>query len=92
MAVFNQDDEVCSRSRVVTKKFILEDGTELTQEQYLYGIDSDVEPIPAHIICRRVELLNDMIDMIHDEDLKERDSYRLNACINARTFWLKLGE
>ena len=74
------------------KTFTLEDGTVLSQDEYLYGVDSELEPIPAEIICRRVELLDEVIEELQEQHYLVRNSGRLNACLKAKTFWQSLGE
>lgn len=74
------------------KEFTLQDGTILSQNEYLYGVDSKLEPIPAHIVCRRVELLEEVIEELQDQPYLVRDSVRLNACLKAKKFWQELGE
>jgi len=74
------------------KQFTLDDGTVLSQDEYLYGVDSELEPIPAEIICRRVELLDEVIEVLHEQHYLIRDSARLNACLKAKTFWQSLGK
>lgn len=76
----------------MNKEFTLQDGTALSQNEYLYGVDSEVEPIPAEIICRRIEMLDEAIDEIQSQHWLARDSGRLNKCLKAKKFWQELGE
>ncbi len=74
------------------KEFELYDGTMVSQDIYLYGLDSEVEPIPAEIVCRRVELIDDVLDEIQDQHYLVRDTARMNSCLKAKSFWQSLGE
>ena len=64
----------------------------LTQQEYLYGKDVEVPSIPADIIMRRVELLNDNLEELLDVPFFKRDGLRVNAVIKAKEFWLKINE
>jgi len=54
---------------------------------YLYGKEVEVPEIPADIIMRRVELLNDTLTDLLSEPLLERDTLKINRVLKAITFW-----
>ena len=64
----------------------------MTKHEYLYGKDAEVPSIPADIIMRRVELLNDHLEELLDVPFYKRDGKRVNAVIKAKEFWLKINE
>lgn len=74
------------------KEFELYDGTMVSQEEYLYGIGCEIEPIPAEITVRRVELIDDVIEEIQNQNYLERDMARMNSCLKAKKHWQSLGE
>ncbi len=54
---------------------------------YLYGADVDVPVIPADVIMRRIELLNDNLQELMSVSYVIRDTHRCNAIIKAISFW-----
>jgi len=74
------------------KRYFDKDENELTHEEYLYGKDVDVPNIPADVIMRRIELLDDHILELFKAPIIDRDGARLNAVIKAKNFWLKINE
>ena len=74
------------------KRFYDKDENELTQEEYLYGKDVDVPEIPAEVIMRRLELLDEHLEELFTLPMIERDGARCNAVIRAKNFWLKINE
>jgi len=61
----------------------------LKSNSYLYG-DAEVPEIPADIIMRRVELLEDNLCELLKTPYQTRDSARVAAVMKARTFWTSL--
>jgi len=58
---------------------------------YLYGTD-DIEPIPSHVIMRRLELLDEMLYELQEVHYLERDFKRIRAVTKARKFWEAISE
>jgi len=54
--------------------------------KYLYGTD-DVPDIPAEVVMRRLELLNDALAEVKDMHYLARDNERKNAILKAIQFW-----
>ena len=73
------------------KKYYDAKGSELTQKEYLYGIDVDVTPIPNEYITRRLELLEEHLAELLDTHPLQREGARINAIISAKDFWSRLG-
>ena len=63
------------------------DGAEVTQEEYLYGIDTKVPHIPQEVIASRVKLLNKQLSIVLECDYHLRDQARKNEVIKAINFW-----
>ena len=58
----------------------------LTNE-YLYGTEVEVPEIPAELIVRRLELLNDNLELLLEVDYRVRDNERVAKVIDAIKFW-----
>lgn len=63
----------------------------MKSNEYLYGTD-DVPEIPAHVIMRRVELLDEQLSELLETPYKERDIKRVRAVEEAIKFWEEIGE
>jgi len=59
----------------------------INPNDYLYGKDADVPPIPRDVIMRRIELLQDNLDVLLNHSYHTRDGNRCNAVIKAIDFW-----
>ena len=57
---------------------------------YLYGEEVEVEPIPAEISMRRIELLQEHLEGLLKVDYRHRDLERVQAVIKAINFWESL--
>jgi len=64
----------------------------LKSNSYLYGDDTEVPEIPAEVIMRRVELLDEHLFELLKVSYKTRDNARVRAVIKARTFWTSLNK
>ena len=64
----------------------------LSQVEYLYGENVEVPDIPAEVILRRIELLDNHLEKLLEVHSLERDGARCNAVIRAKNFWLKINE
>ena len=53
---------------------------------YLYGAE-EVPEIPAEIIVRRLELLNDNLEVVLSTGWETRDEQRKNDIIKAIRYW-----
>jgi hypothetical protein len=56
-------------------------------DEYLYGKEVEVPEVPADIIVRRIELLNENLEELLKEDYRTRDTARVTAIVRAITFW-----
>jgi hypothetical protein len=71
----------------MAKKFKLEDGTEVSQVEYLYGTGVIPPEIPKASIHKRIELLDENLKRVLDVDYLNRDGTRANAIMKAKRFW-----
>ncbi len=55
--------------------------------QYLYGEDAEIEPIPNELLVRRLEALNDNLRELLTKHYFDREEMRINAVIKAIDFW-----
>ena len=69
------------------KKYFDKDGEELTQQEYLYGKDVEVEPIPQEAINKRVEVLKKHLSELLDHSYHTRDTKRVSSVLNAIKYW-----
>ena len=60
--------------------------------EYLYGIEVEVPEIPAELIVRRLELLNENMEELLKEDFRTRDLTRTKAVFEAIRFWENINE
>jgi len=74
------------------KKYHDKNGIELTQKDYLYGIDAEIAPIPAEFICRRIEALKEHLAELLDVPHLQRCGSRCNAIIKSIEFWEKIND
>jgi len=58
----------------------------MVSNEYLY-MDNEVPEIPADIIIRRVEALNDTLEELMDVPYLQRDGARVRAVVKAIHFW-----
>ena len=63
----------------------------MLENKYLYGTD-DVPEIPAHVIMRRIELLDDELTDILEAHYTKRDLKRKRAIEKAIKFWEDISE
>ncbi len=61
-------------------------------KEYLYGIDAEIPDIPAEIIVRRVETLNEQLAEELDKSYFTRDNARVYAIASAIDFWEKIND
>ncbi len=59
---------------------------------YLYGEDAEIPDIPAEIIVRRVEILNEQLEEELDKHYFVRDNSRVNNIAKAIIFWETINE
>jgi len=64
----------------------------MSKQEYLYGKDSDIEPIPEEIIMRRIEALEEHLSELLEVDMFQRDGKRCNSVIRAIQFWRRINE
>ncbi len=55
--------------------------------QYLYGEDVEIEPIPNELLVRRLEALNDNLRELLTKHYFDREEMRINAVVKAIDFW-----
>ncbi len=55
--------------------------------KYLYGEDAEVEELPADIIMRRVEILEEHLTELYTVHYMDRDYERIRAVDKALKFW-----
>ena len=72
------------------KKYHDENGTELSQQEYLYGVDAEIAPIPAEFILQRVVALEDHLSELLEVHPLQRDGARCNKIIKSIEFWNRL--
>lgn len=60
---------------------------------YLYGKDAQVPDIPAEIIVRRIELLEEHLEELYaTTDYMTRDISRIRLVLEAIKFWSEINE
>ena len=59
--------------------------------EYLYGTD-DVPTIPADVIMRRIELLDEQLSDLYEVKYMDRDEKRIRAVRKALDFWERISE
>ena len=57
---------------------------------YLYGDGVEVPDVPADIIMRRIELLDDNLTALLEVPLQDRDFVRIKDVLKAIKFWSTL--
>jgi len=62
----------------------------MKRDSYLYGKFIEIPEIPADIIMRRVELLNDNLSELLAVPHLKRDTVRVNAILKAIDFWERM--
>lgn len=55
--------------------------------QYLYGEDAEIEPIPNELLVRRLEALNDNLRELLTKHYFDREEMRISAVVKAIAFW-----
>lgn len=65
---------------------------QVSQQEYLYGKDVKLEPIPKHIIDCRVKALNKHLTSLLDHSFYTRDRARIAAVLKAIKYWENLNE
>ncbi len=76
----------------MSKRYIV-DGVEISQQEYLYGKDVEVEPIPEYMIMRRVMDLQEHLSELlsHSYHMRTRDTdARVASVISAIKFWTNI--
>ncbi len=71
-------------------RYLDENGEPLSQEVYLYGEGVNVPQVPAEVVMRRVELLDEHLTELYEPDMLLRNGKRINDVIKAKNFWLKI--
>ena len=64
----------------------------MTKQEYLYGEDVELEPIPEDIAMRRIEALKDHLSELLDHSYHTRDGRRINAILKAISFWSHIND
>lgn len=62
----------------------------LSRKEYLYGEGVDVEPIPEHVVMRRIEALKEHLDNLLEHSCYTRDTRRCNEVFAAIKWWQNL--
>ena len=60
--------------------------------KYLYGEGTEVEELPADIIMRRVEILEEHLKELYAVHYMDRDDERIRAVDKALKFWRTINE
>ena len=60
----------------------------MDKTKWLYG-EYEPEPIPADIIVRRIEALDDNLSDLLKVNYQDRDTARVNDILKAKVFWTK---
>jgi len=74
------------------KKYLNQDGKEITQQEYLYGSDVTLPEIPEDVIMIRLKTLNNNLKDLLEYDYSVRDEKRISAILKAITFWVNINE
>ena len=76
----------------MSKTYKMEDGSILTQQEYLYGKDNEVPEIPRDVVMRRIETLKEHLAELLEHSYHIRDSVRCQKVFEAISFWEKINE
>ncbi len=64
----------------------------MKSNSYLYGEDAEIPEIPAEVIVRRIEILNEQLEEELDKHYSVRDNARVNNIAKAIVFWETINE
>ena len=64
----------------------------VSKQEYLYGVGVEVEDIPAEIVARRVETLEENLEELYSVHYMSRDYERIRAVEKAIRFWRSINE
>jgi len=66
----------------MSRIYTLDDGTEVTRTEYLYGVGVEIAKVPEDIIMRRVEDLSDTLGEVLEHSFHTRDKRRVEEILD----------
>ena len=59
----------------------------MRSNEYIYGEGVEVPEVPAEVIMRRLEALDEHLDELMKVHYMDRDPHRIEAVLKAKDFW-----